>query len=350
MRAMFGAARRTGLIGAYMSAVDLDQVRAVRALTGHVTVTGKTGLKALRALHLVGDLHDIDLDPAGYLSPSQDDGALFPFDWEACQEELGLPVVRSVGRFVRAGDVAQLREAFDAALRPGTIRVVSLDGRWLRPDHLPQVLARVRHCSDPLAFVLANPFDPLEATGTVDGLQMLLAGAAGGGRTVELLRTDVSGIPFVAAGGAHSSIGLTSNARHHPLPLGKRAGQQHEVRQGIPKVFTPALLSWQQGTRLGALSPWGGAGICQCGCSGCAGRDLLRFDRAFLGTVPQEVRSDAQWHDLHTVHDIGRAVLEADDPLAAWRDLCRAAVHTAAQVEAFYRVPLRVPGSVAAWV
>lgn len=115
-------------------------------------------------------------------------------------------------------------------------------------------------------------------------------------------------------------------------------------------MFTPALLSWQQGTRLGALSPWGGAGICQCGCPACDGRDLLRFDRSFPGTVPQEVRSDAQRHDLHSVHGIGQAVLGADDPLAAWRNLCRSAVHAAAQVETFYRVPLRVPGSVTAWV
>jgi hypothetical protein len=350
MKATFSAARRTGLLGAYMSAVDLEQVRAVRELTGRVTVHGRPGLRALRALRLAGDLHGVDLDPAGYLSPDADDGALFPFDWEVCQQELELPVVRSAGHFVRGRDLDQLRVAFTVAVRPGTLRVVSLDGRWLRPDALPAVLAHVRQCPDPLAFVLADPFDPLNAPGAVDGLQALLGVAGEGGRTVELLRTDISGIGFVAAGGAHSSIGITTSARHHPLPLGKRAGQQHEVRQGIPKVFTPALLSWQQGTRLGALTPWGGAGICQCNCSGCDGRDLLRFDRSFAGTVPHDVRSDAQWHDIHSVQDIGRAVLGAADPLAAWRELCRSAGHTAAQVEAVYRVPLRVPGSVAAWL
>lgn len=349
MTAMFTAARRTGLLGAYMSANDLEQVRAVRELTGHVTVHGKTGLKALRRLRLDGDLHDVDLDPAGYLHPLRDEGTLFPFDWEACQQELELPVVRSAGRFVRSGNVQQLTEAFTVPVGRGTVRVVSLDGRWLRPDRLPEVLAHVRHCPDSLAFVLADPFDPLAADGAVTGLQLLLELARDGGRTVELLRTDITGIAFVAAGGSHGSIGLTSSTRHHSLGMGRKAGREHEARLGIPKVFTTSLLSWQQGTQLGALTPWNGAGICQCACAGCDGRSLLRFDQSFAGTVPPGVRADAQLHDLHAIRDVAQTIFGATDPLRAWRQLCQSAQHTVTEVEVLYRVPMRVPRSIIAW-
>jgi hypothetical protein len=254
------------------------------------------GLRALTELARTGDLHSADLDPACYLDRTNGQGELFARDWEAQQRALGLPVVRSAGVFVGRADRAGLRQAFGVTLAPGTVRVVSLHGRWLERGCSQEVLRYVRACDDPLAFVLAGQFDPLVHPGAVEGLRTLSETAAVGGRRAELLRTDTTGVGFAALGGTLGAVGLTTTTRHHGLPLGKRAGEEYEQRHCIPYVFTRSLLSWQKGTTLGALTPFGGAGLTSCECRACCDRDLNRFDREWPGMVPADVRADAREH------------------------------------------------------
>lgn len=251
---------------------------------------------------------------------------------------------------VGQGDRAGLRNAFGSVLAPGTVRVVSLHGRWLERGCSQDLLRYVRACDDPLAFVLAGQFDPLVHPGAVDGLRLLSETAGIGGRRVELLRTDTTGVGFAALGGALGAIGLSTTTRHHGLPLGKRAGEEYERRRSIPYVFTRPLLSWQKGTTLGALTPFGGAGLTNCECSACCDKDLTRFDREWPGTVPADVRADAREHDLRRWLELTADVLGADDPAAAWRAACQSAVNTASSIASLYKVQLTVPQSVSGWL
>lgn len=230
-----------------------------------------------------------------------------------------------------------------------TIRVVSLDSWWLRGG-LRVLLDRVRVCDDSLAFALAACFDPLAETGAVDGLRALVDLASDGGRRVELLRADLAAIGFVAAGGTWGAIGTSTSTRHHGLLLGRRAGQDYQCRHCSPYVFVPALLSWHRGVELGALTPFGGAGITRCDCPVCEGGDLLRFDRSWPGQVPAEVRDEAQAHDLHSCSTLARRVLTDADPGAAWTQERRSAANVSGGIAAVHKVQLPVPPSISAWL
>ena len=345
-----GLRTRVGTVGAYTTGSNLDVVLQAREFIGAVTVSGRTGLGALGALARRGELYGVDLDPACYLESPRAQGELFARDCEDDQRRLGLPIIRSAGSYVGRADLEALRHAFTTPVGAGTIRVISLHGGWLRLDALPNVLSFVRGSSDSLAFVLADPFDPLSARGAVDGLQELLAAASPDERRVELLRTDIAGLGFAAAGGRFGAIGLSSTTRHHSLPLGRNAGRDFERRRGTPKLFVPQLLSWQQGTVLGALTPFGGAGLTECACVPCGGSDLLRFDQQWPGSVPEEIRAEARDHDLHSWGTLSTGVLADSDPMLAWRSACMAATRTTAEIADMYKVQLTIPESVRAWV
>lgn len=338
---------RAGSVGAYMSVQSVEAVRAARDIAGHVTVAGEPGLRVLTALAKTGDLAGVDLDPAQYVVREKR-AALFPIDWEQMQRKLHLPVVRSEG--VYAHDAASLRSAMTTGIASGSVRVVSLHEAFLRGPRLQELLAAVRNSEDALAFTFAAAMDPFANAGAIDGLRALLEASDARERRVELLRTDTTGVAFAALGGALGAIGLSTSVRHHGLPLGRRAGEAHKQRQGSPLAFVRPLLSWQRGTQLGALTPFGGAGVTACECFACDGRDLLRFDRTWSsGGVPAEVRSDARLHDVATWLALSREVLSAENPGDTWRGACQAAANTAGSLESTYKVALVVPPSILQW-
>ena len=344
-----GVRSRLGAVTAYVGGADLATVRLARDVVGHVTVSGRAGLKALAALKRDGDLHDVDLDPAGYLDREPDQLPLFENDLVARQRELGLTTVRSPGSFVPWDDTAALADAFEGRLADDVIRVVSIDGRWLRTPRLAALLAAVANCANPLAIVLAACFDPLNHAGAVDGLQALVAAATPSERRIELLRTDSVAVGFVANGGALATIGLTTTTRHHGLPFNQSSKDAFDQRQRSPLVHVPLLNSWHRGYVLGALAPFAGAGLTGCGCHGCGGRDLLRFDQEFPGRVPPEIAADARLHDMHTWVATANAVLSADDPAAEWRRRCDNAVKNVLYVAEEHKVSLSLPRSVTDW-
>lgn len=343
------APSRLKAVSAYVTNGDIEQVRRVRGLVGRVTVAGKSGLRVLSKLGRDDDLWGVDLDPAGYLNREPEPDALFAFDWIARQRELGLPVIRSAGLYVPRKDSTALRAAFTDPLASDITRTVSLDAWWLRGEGLPLLLTAIRGCDDHLALALAAVFDPFDRAGTVQGLLALLEAASPTSRRVELLRTDTSGVGFAAAGGALGAIGLTTTSRHHGLPLGPQAGKSYEERQSSPLLYVPAFNSWQRGFTLGALSPFGGAGVTGCPCQSCQGRDLLRFDQTWQGSVPAEVRFDAMCHDLDSWLEMSRVVLSHRDPVGAWAKICAAAVSSVARIAGTYKVSVSLPRAVVDW-
>jgi hypothetical protein len=340
---------RTGVVGAYVATADVEFVRGVRRVAGRVTVSGKTGLRVLAMLAKDGDLQGVDFDPAGYLTRDSSQLELFARDWITPQRKLNLPVVRSSGCYVRNGDRDALKLAMTEPLEADVIRVVSLQERWLRVPDLRLLIDAVNASDNPLGFVFASVMDPLGGVATVDGLQELTDAARAGGRRVELLRTDLTGIGFAVCGGSLGTIGLSTSTRHHGLPIPQRQRKKYDDRQRWPLVFVPSLASWQRGYSLGALTEFDGAGITDCPCPPCDGRSLLRFDQSWPKQVPPQVRADAQAHDLASWSRLAGAVLADPEPRQAWARVCASAITTAATIADRYKVALKLPGSLNTW-
>lgn len=338
---------QTRTVGAYLTSGDVGKVLRVRDRTGHVTVSGRSGAKVLGALAEADDLTGVDFDPAGYVNSGQDEG-LFPVDWIARQRDLGLSVVRSAGAFAARNDGGALKAAFANRLPDGVVRVVSVSSFWLQRKNNAAFVAAVRNCDDPLALVLADQFDPLEGADAVTSLRAIVEAAAPAERRIELLRTDIHAIAFAAAGGAHAAIGLTATGRHHPQPMSRPAKEAFDRRQQSPAVWIPDLLSWQRGIRLTALEPFDGAGITRCSCDPCDGRDLMRFNDEWP-QVPADVRADAQAHDVASWVALRNRVLSAQDPRAAWKAACDAALATEVRLADHCKVALPTSRSLSAW-
>ncbi len=154
--------RRVGVVGAYAGGADIAVVRQVRDAVGRVTVSGKNGLKVLAQLEKNEGVSGVDLDPAKYKDRDEPEFCLLEEDWTSRQRDLGLPVIRSQGRYVDKGDGQGLKLAFTEALAPDVVRVISLHKSWLRTPGLGSLLAAVEANDSPLAFVLADAMDPLE--------------------------------------------------------------------------------------------------------------------------------------------------------------------------------------------
>lgn len=278
-----------GTVSAYYAGRDVEAVRRLRAEVGRVTLQGAGGLRVLAALERAGDLHDVDLDPAGYLGPSDDDNALLPLEWEARQRDLGLTTVRSRGHYVRSSDSVALAAAVGCSLPPEATRLISLNAGWLRTAVQAELRSALLACDGPLALVFADPFDPFGGQDAIANLRDLLYLLRSSGAPVELLRCDLVGLGFVTEGGAQAAVGVTTATRHHGLPLGKREGAKYEERQTSPLVFIPQLASWHRGTWLSALAPFHGAGLTDCSCIACDGQSLMRFAAVYPGRVPTVV-------------------------------------------------------------
>jgi hypothetical protein len=340
---------QTGMVGAYLTSGDADVVRRVRDLTGRVTVSGKSGLKALNQLAAAGDVYGVDYDPARYIERDDEETYLIATDWVAEQRHLGLDVVRSPGAFVDRKDTVGLKAAFSGGVATDVSRLVSLSSYWLRADNIHQVLAAIRNCDDNLSIVLADQFDPLRGRDEVESLRMLMDAATVGERRLELLRTDTHAIAFAAAGGTLGTIGLATSGRHHGRPMNQNARKSMDERSQSPLVWVRQLMSWQRGIRLGALEDWGGAGLTDCSCDQCKGRDLLRFNKEFR-RVPNDVRADAQMHDVASWVDFRNKILGAADPHTTWADACAIAERVAANLVKDYKVSaLTTPASLKFW-
>jgi hypothetical protein len=336
-----------GSIGAYTAAADPALVRYLREQAGVVTVAGAAGLRVLTSLERDGDAHGVDLDPASYLNKDNGQLSLTPIPWIERQRELNLRPVRSAGVFVP--QKGSLGDALAEPLDDDVQRVVSLHQTWLRPDKVTELLSAFSDTPGALSLIFAAPFDPFAGAGAIVSLRHVLRTLRAQGRDVELLRCDLTALGFVADGGRYGTIGVTSNARHHPQPLGRKAGEQYDQRQSTPNVFVPQLLSWQRGSWLHALAPYNGAGLTECPCFGCDGQSLLRFADQWPGQVPEAVRNDARAHDVASWRPIADEVLTSADPAATWQARVRAAVDLQQELAADKKVLVELPPSLTAW-
>jgi hypothetical protein len=230
------------------------------------------------------------------------------FDWVTAQAELGLPVVRTAGPRLRVGDLDGLKAELGREYAVPVSVTLVLDGGWLGSRHSGVLAEQLRAADRDVSLVLGAPFDPVDSSYKVQGLQRLLRWSTRTGRRLELLRTGPIGIPAVAAGAKVAAIGLSTSTRHLGGPVARRADGAKPKRS--PQVFVPKLLYWQRGIDLK------GTEVTHCGCPACvkAGKGLSRFDVSFDSSVPAAVRNAAQEHDSHALADVVRSFMAANDP------------------------------------
>jgi hypothetical protein len=308
-----------GRVQVYLGRCRADEVVANRERFGGVTLQGLHGLAVATRLAQVGELRGVDLDPAAYLArgkakPPVVEGQLgfdldLPvFDWVTAQAELGLPVVRTPGQRLRVGQLDELKAELARDYPVPVSVTLVLDGGWLGSRHSGVLAEQLRAANRDVSLVLGAPFDPVDSSYKVQGLQRLLRWSARTGRKLELLRTGPIGIPAIAAGAKVAAIGLSTSTRHLGGPVARRADGVRPRRS--PQVFVPRLLHWQRGVDLK------GTEVTHCGCPACAkaGKGLSRFDVSFDSAVPTAVRNAAQEHDSHALADLVQSVMGASDP------------------------------------
>jgi hypothetical protein len=308
-----------GRVQVYLGRCRADEVIANRERFGAVTLQGLQGLGVAARLARVGELHGVDLDPAAYLARGRPappvvagqlgfDLDLPVFDWVTAQAELGLPVVRTPGPRLRVGQLDELKAELHRDYPVPVSVTLVLDGGWLGSKHSGMLAEQLRAADRDVSLVLGAPFDPVDSSYKVQGLQRLLRWSNRTGRRLELLRTGPIGIPAIAAGAKVAAIGLSTSTRHLGGPVARRADGVRPKRS--PQVFVPKLLHWQRGIDLK------GTEMTHCGCLACAkaGKGLSRFDVSFDSSVPAAVRNAAQEHDSHALAGLVRDVMGAADP------------------------------------
>lgn len=326
-----------GRVQVYLGRCGAAEVVANRERFGAVTLQGLHGLGVAARLARIGELRGVDLDPAVYLGrgkarPPVVEGQLgfdldLPvFDWVTAQAELGLPVVRTAGTRLRVGQLDELKAELHRDYPVPVSVTLVLDGGWLGSKHSGVLAEQLRAADRNVSLVLGAPFDPVDSSYKVQGLQRLLRWSTRTGRRLELLRTGPIGIPAIAAGAKVAAIGLSTSTRHLGGPVARRADGVRPKRS--PQVFVPKLLHWQRGVDLR------GTEVTRCACAACAraGNGLSRFGVAFDSSVPAAVRAAAQEHDSHALAAVVRSVMTAADPREELASLRRDAQELAAAI------------------
>lgn len=305
----------------YLGRCTVEDVWRCRERFGGVTLQGVGGLRVARTLDRVGDLWGVDLDPATYRSaPAKPSNQLTlpgvdvpAFDWVGVQGDLGLEVVRTAGSRIRVGDAEGLKRELGEEYSVPVSVVLAVDAGWLGLKHIDALEQELKAADRDVSLVFAAAFNPLEGRRRIEGLRRVLRWGRDAGRRVELLRTDLSGLPAVMEGAAVAAIGLSTSGRHLGIPMGARQRAAYDTRKRSPLVFVPRLLHWQRGSVLGDLAPWGGAGVTHCDCQACDGdsHDLRRFDEQ-----QDKVKGEVREHDELALSRVIREIMGAEDPQA----------------------------------
>lgn len=337
-----------GRTQAYLGRCQIADVLRCRDRFGGVTLQGLAGLKIARYLDRAGELRDVDLDPAVYRArPGKPSNQLAlpgvdcaPFDWVTTQVELGLPVVRTAGPRIKVGRLDELRAELNRPYPVEVTVVLALDTGWLGRRHIDSLEQELIAADRDVSVLLASPFNPLDTVGKIEALRRLLRWASDAHRNLELLRTDLAGLPAVMEGATLAAIGLRTSTRHVGSPLGARQRAVYDQRQRSPLVFVPRLLHWQRANVLTGLTPWGGAGLTHCDCPACgrAGHDLLRFDR-----VPTEIANEVRDHDELALSTLIQDIMSAHNPAAELKFRRTNAVQRARSIASSLGVRLDAP-------
>lgn len=193
------------------------------------------------------------------------------------------------------------------------VPVVALTQQWLVDSALTTTISEAFASFDGcVGLVLASPYNPLGAAEPIRGCIEIVAGAG----NVIALRSDEAAIGLLAHGALGASVGSSSTTRH--LYFG-RPPKKKKRRPGH-EVFHLATLSWIKHYRLDVFSLPTEDLLCPC--AACDGRSILRF-------VDPALAVDAIAHSISCLQRLAASVLEAEDPVRSWIEVCQNAAQEA---------------------
>jgi hypothetical protein len=308
---------------------SVGDLRAAVDMYGCAAVPGLSGVKLARAVE------STLVDPAQYASGPASPGeeCLFDFDvWLERQTQARVPVVLTDSPQIRRRDRTGLKVALDrwrSSPQP-TLVVLPIEPWWLNPG-LPCLIDEVLSAQRPVALVLVDLFNGLDAAGSVAGLVAFMSALKE--LPVVLMRSDVSAVGAVAYGGFAGFIGASATNRHGPMPRRNRRkdGEDHHDRDPSPNVFVPALHDYLKASKLPSLSRDENAEILACYDEFCRGSSLLRLTRLSEVDIAA-AHTQAYMHNMASHERVARFVLGSAEPKDAWWDLCRSGADTTASL------------------
>jgi len=311
----FGELR--GRILAYVG--DHQNARAVAESAEGVILHGSKGFKAGRALAVVSDL---GIDPARYADDrNRTTDQLFSDPPRvAIRSQLfsGATFALSDSRFstdrsadAMRGALQRGREFVDAASDIDST-MAAFSTLVIRFDELKsrQWISPVSDFAIPLATVFASRGDPFSDEQALEGAIELVRST----ENVFVMRCDLSSIGLIACGATASAVGASSSVRHLWLPT-KRRG---DVSGATGHVFVPKLAAWvklrfiEYAMAEPAIDP-----LMRCDCAVCGPQGDVRSL-----IMPGVSSAHRELHSVAAVTRLGREVLDADNPLVAWRVVC----------------------------
>jgi hypothetical protein len=246
-----------------------DLIVAAATLADAVTVSGKSGPKAVRALRRrTGFDGAVLFDRCGYMEDEPDQ--IDVSRWLDEQRSADADRLLTVGRLVRftAAQPDEWIDPFAAeiaiAAMHGATALIALDGRILArfPDELTRL---INNGGVPVALVLVDAGDPLGLPGATDGLSRLVRRVD----ALSVIRADHGAIAVPAFDGAHASMGLSGSTRHYS------AGRGGAKPTPMNRVFVPYYLDWFTAD---LIAGWAAANkVLQCHLPCCNGQRLDRF-------------------------------------------------------------------------
>jgi hypothetical protein len=301
-----------------------DLLRSVVTACGGAIVSGKRGAK------LAAATPGVLVDPAAYApQPPNDPDALFDYDdWLMRQRAAGVPLILTDTPRIPNQDRSALQKALArwAGIGEPVLVVLPVEPWWLR-DGLPWLTEEVKAAGRPVAIVLLDQYNGLDAAGAVAGLLAFVSAVRP--LPVVLLRCDISAVGAVAHGAFAGFVGWSAHTRHGPLPM--RQPGRAEDRQDSPSVFVPALHEYVKAASLPAFARHRRPDVLRCHDPVCCDDSLLTITE--LGETDLRAgRMLAGSHNVAVTEQIARRILSAAEPREAWREACRAGAQVSASL------------------
>ena len=307
--------------------VTAEQLRAVVTDCGGAVVSGRQGAK------LAATTPGVLVDPAAYGSQAgRDSEPLFDYDeWLRRQQAARVPLILTDTPRIPNDDRSALRKALArwALIDDPTVVVLPIEPWWLRQG-LACLTEEVRAASRPVAIVLLDRYNGLDAAGAVAALLTLIAEVDP--LPVVLLRCDISAIGAVTHRAFAGFVGWSANTRHGPLPMRRPdRGPDDDERDDSPSVFVPALHNYLKTSNLPALGRNRRLDVLHCGDPVCHGDSLLEIAERSEDEL-QAGRLLACRHNVASTEQIAGRIFAAADPRQAWREACQAGAQASASL------------------
>jgi hypothetical protein len=307
--------------------VDPGLLRSVVSAYGGAVVSGRRGVK------LAAQTPGVLVDPAAYAGlPATDAGPLFDYDeWLTRQQAAGVPLILTDTPRIRNDDRSALRKALErwAAIDDPALVVLPLEPWWLR-EGLPYLIEEVRAAGRPVAIVLLDRYNGLDAARALAGLLTFIAEIEP--LPAVLLRCDISALGAVAHRAYAGYVGWSANTRHGPLPMRRPdRAEGDDERDDTPSVLVPALHNYVKTSKLPALARDRRMNMLRCGDPVCRGGSLLEIAE-LSETDLRAGRLLAGRHNMASTEQLAHRILSAAEPRDAWREACRAGADASASL------------------